>query len=103
MARDDEGSPMRGKEGAMYIETKTEIEKSEVLSPVENLVLSFTELAKLSLANIKAVTNANKQALRLLVNNVHLEVANIENTAAAQGNIKVVDESILFRSLGGVS
>jgi hypothetical protein len=98
MARDDECSQPRGKEGAMYIETK--IEKSEVLSPVENLVLSFAELAKLSLANIKAVTNANKQAKILLVNNIELKAANIENTISAQENIRVVDESILFRSLG---
>ena len=85
----------------MYIETKTESQKPEVLSPVENLVLSFTELAKLSLANIRAVTNANKQAIRLIVNNVHLQCGNIENTEAAKNNVAIVDQSILFRSLGG--
>lgn len=85
----------------MYIKTKTESQKPEVLSPVENLVMSFTELAKLSLANIKAVTKANKEAIKLIVYNVQLQCVNIENTEAAKNNVAIVDQSILFRSLGG--
>jgi hypothetical protein len=97
MARDDEGSQSRGEEGNMYIETKTEIEKPSI---VENLVTGNLEIAKSILNNIKLGTKIMRDCIDVLIYDIQLKVANIENVISARENIKIVDESILFRSLG---
>jgi hypothetical protein len=84
----------------MYVETKTEIEKSEP-SIVENLVESILELAKSHLANMRIVTELRRNMGKLIIDQAYLAISNEENTTNAKKITSVVNGSILFRSLGG--
>jgi hypothetical protein len=84
----------------MYIETKTEIERPSL---VENLVTGNLELAKSILSNIKLSTKIMRECRDVLVYDIALRAANIENTISAKQITDTVDGSILFRSLGGAS
>jgi hypothetical protein len=94
MARKTSARSREEKEGYMGNETK--IEKSEKIE-------KFPDIWTPTLAVIHSQTDALKACRNALIYGVQLKAANIENIISARENIKVVDESILFRSLGGES
>ena len=96
MARDDECSPMRGKEGAM-----DQTKEINMVNVIGNIVDNNLEILKSILANTKLQNKMMHECRDALVYGIQLKAANIENTISAQENIRVVDESVLFRSLGG--
>jgi hypothetical protein len=85
----------------MYIETK--IEAEEKPSIVENMITGNLKLLKSILVNKKEEIKMSRICLELLKSDIELRAVNLENTINAQQITAVVDGSILFRSLGGVS
>jgi len=100
MARMTSARSRETRRATMYVETKTEIEKSEP-SIVENLVESILELAKSHLANMRIVTELRRNMGKLIIDQAYLAISNEENTTNAKKITSVVNGSILFRSLGG--